>query len=193
MDMEIEFFRRNLTEQDPRLFVDHIQKIASEESPFLPMTLSVVYDKLFEKVFPQPVAPVLGSTSRVDSPSTPSVDPPSTPSTGPPSIPGVGSPSTSSVDPSSTSDVTASPSQQVPAPTVEPGPPMATIPIALLKCSRCGIRARREALSNGLYCPRCPPGIIWREGRYMRCPMCDTMRIARLDRCLGSTCQAGFI
>ena len=70
MDMEIEFFRRNLAEQNPKPFMDCVQKMAPEESPFLPATLSLVYSKLFEKVFPQPTASGSRSTSTVDPPST---------------------------------------------------------------------------------------------------------------------------
>ena len=56
MEMELKFFRRNSTEQNPRSLVDHIQKMKSGEAPFFPATLGLVYDTLFSKVFPQPVA-----------------------------------------------------------------------------------------------------------------------------------------
>ena len=56
MEMEIEFFRRNFPEQNPKLLTDHIQKMELGEAPFFPATLSLVYEKLLSKALPQPVA-----------------------------------------------------------------------------------------------------------------------------------------
>ncbi|KAF9642810.1 hypothetical protein BDM02DRAFT_3273313 [Thelephora ganbajun] len=54
MDMEIQFFHENFTEKDPKLLMDHIQRMASGEAPFFSTTLSLVYGKLLEKAFTQP-------------------------------------------------------------------------------------------------------------------------------------------
>jgi hypothetical protein len=80
--MEIQFFHERFTEKDPELLVDHIGRMASGEAPFIPATLSLVYDKLVESAFPKHIPSVLdpgspiprapASTSTVASPSTPS-------------------------------------------------------------------------------------------------------------------------
>ena len=51
--MEIEFLHQKFTEKDPKLLMDHIQRMASGEAPFFATTLGVVYDKLAEKAFPK--------------------------------------------------------------------------------------------------------------------------------------------
>jgi hypothetical protein len=51
LDMEIQFFHEMITEKDPKLLIDHIERMASGGTPFFPTTLSLVYDKLFEKAF----------------------------------------------------------------------------------------------------------------------------------------------
>lgn len=53
MDKEIEFFRRNLTEQNVKLLKDHIKRMAFNDAPFYSTTLSLVYRELFGKAFPQ--------------------------------------------------------------------------------------------------------------------------------------------
>ena len=63
MEMEIEFFRGNFPEQNPKPLTDHIQKMESGEAPFFPATLSLVYGKLLSKALPQPVA--YGSSHRM--------------------------------------------------------------------------------------------------------------------------------
>lgn len=52
-DMEIQFFHERFSEKDPKLLIDHIQRMASGEAPFFSATLSLVYQKLAEKVFPK--------------------------------------------------------------------------------------------------------------------------------------------
>ena len=51
LDMEIQFLHERATEEDPKLMINCIQKMVSGETPFLPTTLSLVYDKLVEKAF----------------------------------------------------------------------------------------------------------------------------------------------
>jgi hypothetical protein len=51
--MGIEVLHRNLTKEDPKLLMDYIQSAASGDAPFFPTTLSLVYDKLIGKEFPQ--------------------------------------------------------------------------------------------------------------------------------------------
>ena len=55
MDMETQFLHDNFTEKDSKLFMEHIQRMAFGEAPFFATTLSLVYDKLVEKAFAQPV------------------------------------------------------------------------------------------------------------------------------------------
>ena len=57
MEMELEFARNNFTQLDPTLLADHIQKMALEETPCFPATLSLVYSKLFNKAFPHSITP----------------------------------------------------------------------------------------------------------------------------------------
>ena len=57
MDMEVEFFQSNFTQPDPKVLMDHIQKMTSGEAPYFPETLSLVYGKLFSKAFPQTTFP----------------------------------------------------------------------------------------------------------------------------------------
>ena len=56
MDVEVEFFHKNFTEQNPKPLTDHIQAMASGKAPFFPTTLSSVYGKMLRSTFPQPVA-----------------------------------------------------------------------------------------------------------------------------------------
>jgi hypothetical protein len=51
LDMEIEFFHERFADKDPKLLIDHIERMASGGTLFFPTTLSLVYDKLFEKAF----------------------------------------------------------------------------------------------------------------------------------------------
>ena len=53
MDIEIEFLHKSFTEKDPKLLMEHIQRMAYGEAPFYSTTLSFVYNKLVEKRFPQ--------------------------------------------------------------------------------------------------------------------------------------------
>ena len=53
MKMEIEFFDRNFIGRDPKPLMDHLRSVASGEASFFPNTLSLAYDKLFERSFPK--------------------------------------------------------------------------------------------------------------------------------------------
>jgi len=58
--MEIQFLHETFTEKDPKLLIDHIQRMVSGEAPFFPATLSLVYDRLVEQTFPKNVSPGSG-------------------------------------------------------------------------------------------------------------------------------------
>jgi hypothetical protein len=74
MEMELEFARNNFNQLDPTLLADHIQKMALEETPYFPATLSLVYGKLFNKAFPtqtiNPEEPLKAQDQAVTVPST---------------------------------------------------------------------------------------------------------------------------
>ena len=57
MDTEVEFFHKTFAGKDPKALMDHIEKMASGEAQFFPMTLSLVYGKLARKVLARPTAP----------------------------------------------------------------------------------------------------------------------------------------
>ena len=65
MEMEIEFFYKNCR-KNPKLLIDHIQKMKSGDAPFFPTTLGLVYDKLFGDPLPQPAAPGSGLGRSLD-------------------------------------------------------------------------------------------------------------------------------
>lgn len=56
MKMEIEFFDKNFIGRDPKSLMDHLRSVASGEASFFPNTLSLAYDKLFERSFPKNVS-----------------------------------------------------------------------------------------------------------------------------------------
>jgi len=58
--MEIQFLHETFTEKDPKLLIDHIQRMVSGEAPFFPTTLSLVYDRLAEQTFPKNIFPGSG-------------------------------------------------------------------------------------------------------------------------------------
>jgi len=58
--MEIQFLHETFTEKDPKLLIDHIQRMVSGEAPFFPVTLSLVYDRLAEQTFPKNIFPGSG-------------------------------------------------------------------------------------------------------------------------------------
>lgn len=55
MDMEINFFLKNFTRENPELLMDHIQRMSSGEADFFPSTLSSLYGKLAKNNFPRSV------------------------------------------------------------------------------------------------------------------------------------------
>ena len=52
MQMEIDFLLENITEKSSELLTDYIKSVESGASPFFPTTLSLVYDGLVGKSFP---------------------------------------------------------------------------------------------------------------------------------------------
>ena len=69
MDMEMEFLHRNFTWKDPKPLMEHIQRMASRETPFFSKTLSLVYDKLIEYISTRPIIsdPDLGKSPETGS------------------------------------------------------------------------------------------------------------------------------
>ena len=98
MEMEIEFFYKN-SKKNPKLLIDHIQKMKSGEAPFFPTTLGLVYDKLFGDPLTQPTANSSGLGRSLDAgnesiaKSAPAISPPpaSSPSIGRSPVPHSGS------------------------------------------------------------------------------------------------------
>ena len=175
MDMEIQSLHESFTEKDPKMLMEHIQRMAYGEVPFFVTTLSLVYDKLVEKAFarPTPSGSGLGRSAEVQSVADPSIA--SIPST-----------STSSDAPSSV------PQAPAPDPEPEPVPSSTSPPLAWLRCVWCGKPARLEDLHDGLHCPECPPrgGGKWRP--YMQCSLCHIPRIMPSDDCVRIMCRARF-
>jgi len=131
MDMEIEFFGRNLTEESPELLMEHIQRIASGDAPFFSTTLSLVYRKLFEKVLPLPIAPVQGPR-KSPLPKDRSVTKPTLTTRAPSSISNARAPTSTTLF---SNRKTASP---VPSEVLS----NTTGSTVLLKCFQCGQRAK---------------------------------------------------
>ena len=180
--MEIDFFRRNLTEENPELLMEHIQRMASGEAPFFSATLSLVYRKLFEKVFPLPIAPVQGPR-KSPIPRDRNVTKPTPVTRAPSSISNTRAPTSSTTLLSNRK--TASP---VPRKVL-----LNTIGgTELLKCFQCGERAKVAELHNDLYCSRCPSGSGFTGRPYMRCPLCNAVRTVRRSNCLNIICRARF-
>jgi hypothetical protein len=50
MEVEIDFLHRTLAKKGPKLLMDHIQSMGSAEFTFYATTLSLVYDRLVQKV-----------------------------------------------------------------------------------------------------------------------------------------------
>ena len=186
MDTEIQFLHDNFTEKDSKLLMDHIQRMAAGKAPFFATTLSLVYDKLIEKAFAQPVpsGSDFGQSAEVESvaDSCPRLQP-SISATGAPSI------STSSNAPPVPSFV-----PQTPTPVPGPGLVPSSVPtrLAWLRCHRCLRSVKLEDLYDGLRCPQCPPKDI-KGPPLMQCTLCSTIRTARKDNCLKIMCGARFM
>lgn len=163
MDLEIRFFLENFTERDPKQLMEHIQRMASGETPFLPTTLSLVYDKLIQKAF-------------VRSPAT---------SAGPGKSAGTGGQSiTEPAPPTQSSNTTSSvgpPPTPVPTPSTQQAEPELVPPGAVwLECFQCGERARTRDLYDGMRCPRCPSRSPEKGG-----PSCNVHRVTSYGQCVG--------
>ena len=190
--MEIKFLHEKFTEKDPKLLMNHIQRMASGEAPFFPTTLSLVYGKLVQNAFAKyaPFGFGPGNCTGSQSFIHPSPHPQASTSTS-------NVPSSSIVDlaaSSSTVELTAS-SSDLQAPASVHGPVLTTTPTSLtrLKCVRCGGLTRLQDLYEGLRCPLCPA--TGKKGRrpFMRCASCNTMRTARRDDCCKKKCGGRFM
>ena len=173
--MEIEFYKTS-TKHDPKLVMDHIQRIASGETPPPSTGLSFVYDKLVERIFEHPIA----SGSDLGKPTEPAGKQITT-------------------EPCPTTAQTSDPPSRVPLPSIleapDPAPPLEPIPLTAirLECFQCGERARLRDLHNGLRCPRCPPRTHGRGRPFMQCPACNLVRGIPKDHCVRASCQARFV
>ena len=176
IDLEVQFLLENFTEKDPKFLMEHIQRMASGETPFLPSTLSLVYDKLIEKVFvrstatgagPGKPAGTGGQSVKELAPSTQASNP------------------TSSIKPFPTSPLAPS-TQQAEPELVPPG-------AVWLECFQCGERARLRDLFDGLRCPLCPSRSLQKGRPFMQCPSCNLVRGVRRETCDRNACQARFV
>ena len=177
MEMEVEFFYKNFTEQNPKLLMDHIRRMASGEALFFSTTLGLIYDKLVERTFVQPAASGSGPVKSGETGDQSATCTPTTQAQG--SSTNVNSPS----DPSTN----LPPSQQNP----EPDP----VPLGAvwLKCWQCGEPARMRDLFDGLRCPLCPPRSLAKGRPFMVCPSCNLVRGIRRDTCVRLACQTLFV
>ena len=183
MDIEVQFLHENFTEKDPKLLMEHIQRMASGEAPFFATTLSLVYDKLVERAFARfiPSGSGLGKSTQAQS-----VASPCPPLQAPTSISGVPSTSTSEA-PSSV------PQTPVPAPNPGPIPSSTPPPLAWLRCNQCHVPARLEDLYHGMRCPECPERGGGKGRPFMECSLCRIVRATRRNHCVRNACQARFV
>jgi len=183
MDMEIQFLYGNFTLEDSKLLMEHIQRMASGEAPFFATTLSLVYDKLVEKAFAQPVSSGsgLGKSAEVQSVADPCPRPQaSIPISSVPSI------STSSDAPSSI------PQTPTPNPGPEPAPSSTSSSLAWLRCNQCLNHVKVEDLYDGMRCPVCPSRSVQKGRPYVHCSVCRAQRVARTNNCPNRACLIGF-
>jgi len=174
--MEIQFIYENFTEKDPKLLMDHIQRMASGEAPFFTTTLSLVYDGLVERAFSRHTSLDSGLGSWGAATPTPPLQAP-TPA---PSI---------------------TPSFNLRTPTPEPYPdPWSwgtdAVWATRLNCTRCNSTTSVQDLRDGLYCPLCPE--TGRNGRgrvrgsFMQCTSCHKLRKSRVNNCTRAVCGQAF-
>ena len=62
MEVEVEFLHKSFPGKDPKLLTDHMRRVASGEASFFPNILSLVYDMLIEKSFPNDAPSDSGTT-----------------------------------------------------------------------------------------------------------------------------------
>ena len=181
LDMEIQFFHERVTEKDPKLLINHLQRMASGEAPFFPTALSLVFDKLAETVFPKriPLGPAPGGGTEGEHLIHPT--PPPQAST-----------STSNIPPPPVVDIVAPPSNsQALASTHQPVPPIATPGTTWLKCRKCGRVSLSQDLRGGLRCPQCPASD--KQKRTMLCGSCNALQTTVRANCERKVCRMGFM
>ena len=172
MDLEIQFLLEHLTEKNPRLLMDQIQRMASGEAQYFSATLSLLYDGLVKRAFAQSSGggfwrpTLVGAPTIQVSGSTPSVDLPST----------SGVPFHSLQEPP-------------PTPVPEPGP----LGAVWLECFQCGEYAQVTDLYDGLRCPQCPSRSAKKGRPFMKCSSCKLIRAVRRNVCIRLACQARFM
>lgn len=191
--LEIEFLHRHLTERNPKLLTEHIQKMTSGGAPFFATTLSLIYDKLVEKAFPQTTTSGsgLGQSSGTGGQSvTNSTNQMNDTSQGPAHQ--VANPASNLNTPSTSTPTVPLPSSfQTTAPT--PGSSSAAARVAWLVCRKCGRQSRLRDLYIGLLCPICPPVITKKERARMKCQLCGHGRATQTPNCAVKRCQARFM
>ena len=223
MTMEIEFLNSNLTEKNPKLLTEHIQRMTSGGAPFFPATLSLVYDKLVERAFPRTIVSGSGleqSPGTEGQGVTNSTDQTNRPNQGSGSTNRVLNP-TSQVS-NSTTQVSNS-TNQVPGPTHQvanpafyvntpststptvtlpsdlhttaptPGPSSAAARVAWLVCVKCGTQSRLQDLYLGLLCPLCPARSGKKKRARMKCQLCGNGLDTRRIDCVVRKCRAIFV
>ena len=178
--MELQLFRERATEMDPKLLVDHIQRMASGEAPLFPTTLSLLYDKLVEKAFVDRTSfgPDPGGCTEGESPIHPDSPRASTP--------------TLNTPPPAFNTFASSSNLQAPASTHGPVPPTTTPSPTWLECRQCGHVSWLRDLREGLRCPRCPMGSPKRK-ILMQCSSCGTARGKNRGDCERKTCRKVFL
>jgi len=182
--MEIQFLHEQFTEKDPKLLMDHIQRMASGEAPFFPTALSLVYDKLIEKAFARHIPPGFDPEKPTWGQIMTTV-PPAQAST-----------SASSIDPPPNFSVPSFPSPQAPAPVPGPVPPSTFIRQTTLKCVRCFRIRSVHDLYDGLHCPVCPE--TGRNGKgekgrpFLRCTGCSLLKETHGIFCHNPVCNGQF-
>jgi len=145
LDMEIQFFHERVTEKDPKLLINHLQRMASGEAPFFPTALSLVFDKLAETAFQKrtPFGPASGGYTEGERLVRPTPLPKA-------------STSTSNIPPPPVVDAIAlSSNLQAPASTRRHIPPLTTHGTTWLKCRQCDCASLLKNLRGGLRCPQC--------------------------------------
>ena len=63
----------------------------------------------------------------------------------------------------------------------------------LLKCWKCGERARLQDLYEGFYCPNCQLSRYMISRPLMQCPLCGSYREETGTDCIGPSCSVKFM
>ena len=184
--MELQFFRERAAEMDPKLLIDHIQRMASGEAPFFSTTLSLVYDELVEKSFTEhtPSDPGPGGCTEGESPIHPIPPQSSTPTPNTPPLPAADT-------------IASSSNLQAPASIHVPVPPTIIPSTTWLKCRQCGEPSWLRDLRKGLHCPRCPlgggGGKKQKAKILMQCSSCNQARGTLRGDCERRACRRIFL